>query len=55
MVENDIENDIIFEPEENIPNLTVRNIAEEDYTELQQEAREDRRSVNAELQGDRRS
>ena len=30
-------------------NLTVRNIPEEDYAELQQEARENRRSVNAEL------
>jgi hypothetical protein len=32
-----------------MPSLTVRNIPEEDYTELQQEARENRRSVNAEL------
>jgi plasmid stability protein len=32
-----------------MPNLTVRNIPEEDYSELQQEARENRRSVNAEV------
>ncbi len=32
-----------------MPNVTVRNIPKEDYTELQQEAQENRRSVNAEL------
>ncbi len=32
-----------------MPNLTVRNIPIQDYTELQQEARENQRSVNAEV------
>lgn len=30
-------------------NLTVRNIPEKDYTELQLEARQNRRSINAEV------
>ena len=32
-----------------MPNLTVRNILEKDYAELQQDARQNRRSVNAEI------
>jgi hypothetical protein len=32
-----------------MPNLTVRNIPEQNYTEPQQEARENQRSVNAEV------
>ncbi len=32
-----------------MPNLTVRNIPEKDYAELQQDARQNRRSVNAEI------
>jgi plasmid stability protein len=30
-------------------NLTVRNIPEKDYAELQRDARQNRRSINAEL------
>jgi len=30
-------------------NLTVRNIPEKDYAELQQDAKQNRRSVNAEI------
>ncbi len=32
-----------------MPNLTVRKIPEKDYAELQQDARQNRRSVNAEI------
>ena len=32
-----------------MPNLTVRNIPKRDYAELQQDARQNRRSVNAEI------
>lgn len=32
-----------------MPNLMVRNIPKQDYSELQQEAEENRRSMNAEL------
>jgi len=32
-----------------MPNLTVRNIPKQDYAELQQEAQENQRSVNAEV------
>ena len=30
-------------------NLTVRNIPEKDYAELQQDAKQNRRSINAEI------
>ena len=32
-------------------NLTVRNIPEKDYAELQQDAKQNRRSINAEILG----
>jgi plasmid stability protein len=32
-----------------MPNLTLRNIPAEDYAELRQDARQNRRSVNAEV------
>jgi plasmid stability protein len=32
-----------------VANLTVRNIPEKDYAELQQDAKQNRRSINAEI------
>jgi hypothetical protein len=32
-----------------MPNLTVRNIPESDYTELQRDAKHKRRNINAEI------
>lgn len=32
-----------------MPNLTVRNIPKKDYNEVQQEAMQNRRSINAEI------